>query len=163
MTVEQVIAEFNRRDLLQSRSAGAVDCSPLREASRVSPRERSRRPVPAARGPERRQEHAHVSVSMAPGLSRRELLSGGVTKAVLAAPVISTFFAADAYASGIASADCRPVGFSCESLPDCCDEALGRDCQGGVCCIEELGTGCVTDDDCCPSATGGCVGGTCAE
>ena len=102
------------------------------------------------------------------GLSRRALLGSGVTKAVLAAPVISTFFAAGAYASGVSASaafgegGCKTVGYSCRVPADCCEEGLeNTDCENGACCIRKLKTGCTTDDDCCSTATGGCVDGTC--
>jgi hypothetical protein len=105
------------------------------------------------------------------GVSRRELLGGGITKAMLAAPVISTFFAAGAYASGpsasaaFGAGGCKTVGYSCAVTNDCCGGASLRRCQtmGGprtVCCVKKNSPGCVTAADCC-DAGDVCVAGTC--
>lgn len=65
--------------------------------------------------------------------SRRELIRGGATKLVFTAPLVSTFFATGAYASGVGSADCRPIGFSCTVDADCCDGEL---CSGDPKCCD---------------------------
>lgn len=101
------------------------------------------------------------------GLSRREFIEGGVTKAVLAAPVISTFFAAGAFASGpsasaaFGTGGCKNIGYSCAVAGDCCDNPSVTDCEGGTCCIQVNKTGCVNDSQCCSAAASGCVAGTC--
>ena len=70
-------------------------------------------------------------------LSRREVLTGGVGKAMLVAPVISTFFAAGAYASGPSFSaawgvgDCKNLGYSCTVVGDCCAGAGA--CTGSKC------------------------------
>lgn len=99
-------------------------------------------------------------------LSRREVLSGGIGRALVAAPVISTFFAAGAYASGpsasaaFGEAACKNIGYSCGSATDCCEGPPDRGCVSSTCCVENDQDGCVTDADCC---VGGdtCVAGKC--
>ena len=105
---------------------------------------------------------------MARGLSRRELLSGGVTKAILAAPVISTFFATGAFASGPSASaafgegECKNTGYSCVVKQDCCQGGpINHECEAATCCLKKNVSGCVTDDDCCAEATSGCIAGTC--
>lgn len=102
-------------------------------------------------------------------LSRRELIGSGMTKAILAAPVISTFFAAGAYASGPSASaafgtdgggDCKTVGYSCAAQGDCCDGGTTTDCEASSCCLNPGEAGCTVDSDCCQSKT--CSGGTCA-
>jgi len=99
-------------------------------------------------------------------ISRRELLGGGVTKAMLAAPVISTFFAAGAHASGPSASGaygpggCKEGQYSCFVDTDCCQSPVDRKCENGVCCVK-LNQPCNTDNDCCPSAGSGCDGGIC--
>ena len=88
-------------------------------------------------------------------LSRRELLRGGVTKLVFVAPVISTFFAAGAYASGpsasaaLGPGGCKEGGYSCTVNGDCCD----NECNAGICqedpSCQGVGELCFTDEDCC--------------
>ena len=88
-------------------------------------------------------------------ISRRELLGGGVTKAMLAAPVISTFFAAGAHASGpsasaaFGAGGCKTVGYSCTVNSDCCEFETRTGCPDGVCCIQHTQSGCTVDADCC--------------
>lgn len=100
-------------------------------------------------------------------LSRRELLSGGATKLALAAPVISTFFATGAYASGpsasgaFGDAGCKTVGYSCSVQGDCCENNNDTDCEGGSCCFNPGEMGCTVDADCCQAKL--CVSGTCAN
>ena len=96
-------------------------------------------------------------------LSRRELLGSGVSKLVFIPPVISTFFAVGAYASGgsgLYSWDCKFVGFSCIVKDDCCGSGgvgMGTDCQAGACCKEFMEP-CTADAECC---SGGCMNSTC--
>ena len=95
------------------------------------------------------------------GLTRRELVRGGVMKAVLAAPLISTFFARPAFASTVSphgAGGCRNVGYSCTANVDCCESGAGdTECQSSECCIlQDKGT-CTTDADCCTGLT--CDGG----
>ena len=100
------------------------------------------------------------------GLSRRELLGGGVSKAVLAAPVISTFFAAGAYASGPSASGafgpggCKESQYSCFIDTDCCQAPANRKCEAGMCCVK-LNQPCDSDSDSCSSAGSGCLGGIC--
>lgn len=69
--------------------------------------------------------------------SRREILRGGVGKAMLAAPVISTFFATGAYASGPSfsaawgAGGCKNIGYSCVVNGDCCAGSSG--CVASTC------------------------------
>jgi len=106
-----------------------------------------------------------------PAPSRREILGGGVTKAVLAAPVISTFFAAGAYASGPSASaaygagGCKTVGYSCTINSDCCEGGTTTACQdeGGAtktCCVQHNRSGCEEDADCC-NLTDQCIAGFC--
>lgn len=149
--VHDAIAGFRDRDLLlveQSASFLSGDVQPQR----------------ASHYRARKQSH---------GLSRRELIGSGVTQAMLAAPVISTFFAAGAYASGPSASKafgiddegpCKTVGYSCAVQLDCCQEipaAPEQFCEAGQCCIVEGESGCVNDAQCCSAATAGCVEGTC--
>ncbi len=100
------------------------------------------------------------------GLSRRELLSGGVKTVVLTAPVISTFFAAGAYASGpsasgaFGTGGCKTIGYSCTVNNDCCEPNTKTACQDGVCCVQHNEAGCTTDADCC-NGPDVCNAGTC--
>lgn len=147
-SVQRVIAELQTLDLLQGTSAEQVHktkspwwtkAPPVRAASVV---------LSHQVGPERAR------------LSRRELLRGSVTKLVFIAPVISTFFATGAYASGVGSADCRPINFSCTVTEDCCDFGAQVKCDtDDKCCIKKNRTGCVADEDCCIGDV--CNAGTC--
>jgi hypothetical protein len=100
------------------------------------------------------------------GVSRRELLGGGITTAIIAAPVISTFFAAGAYASGPSASGaygpggCKTIGYSCAINTDCCEPDTKTACQEGKCCVQPNESGCRGDDDCC-NANDQCIGGTC--
>ena len=88
-------------------------------------------------------------------LSRRQLLCGGVTKLIFVAPVISTFFAAGAYASGPSASaafgpgGCKEGGYSCTVNGDCCE----NECTGGICqedpACQGVGEICFVDEDCC--------------
>lgn len=103
--------------------------------------------------------------------SRREVLGGGATKLLLTAPLISTFFAAGAYASGPSASaafgpgGCKTVGYSCGNVTNCCD-FLDRGCldQGGPdgkeCCVKHGASGCDSNEECC-NATDTCVAGAC--
>ena len=69
-------------------------------------------------------------------LSRRELLGSGMGKMIFVAPVISTFFAAGAYASGPSASaafgdgGCKNVGYSCAVDEDCCtNDCIAETCQ----------------------------------
>ena len=103
--------------------------------------------------------------------SRRELLSRGATRAALAAPVVSTFFATGALASGpsysaaFGEGGCKTVGYSCAVNADCCQPGTSATCQdqGGptkTCCVQHSRPGCVIDNDCC-NAGDVCNAGTC--
>ncbi len=106
------------------------------------------------------------------GLSRRAMLTRSTTKMLLAPPIISTFFATGAYASGPSAsaafdgAGNKNVGYSCTVDTDCSgnDPEQNTLCWEATktCCIKKQKTGCVTDADCCPDALSGCVAGTCA-
>ena len=93
-------------------------------------------------------------------LSRRELLGSGLPKLVFIPPVISTFFAVGAYASGgsgLVSWDCKFVGFSCIVQADCCESPDDTDCQAGACCTK-IGMDCTVDAECCSN---NCLGSLC--
>ncbi|UCF32398.1 MAG: PqqD family protein [Phycisphaerales bacterium] len=166
--VHRVIARLNEKGLLQAESSGSADeansmkpvpaCAIVDQQDRSMNAQRADTALPAA----------HPTEPSGQGLSRRALLGSSVTKAALAAPVISTFFAAGAYASGPSASGafgpggCKTVGYSCAVPADCCEEgAENTDCEDGVCCIRKGKVGCTIDDDCCSTATGGCVDGTC--
>lgn len=116
---------------------------------------------------------AMVESARMPGTlpSRREVLGGGATKLLLTAPLISTFFAAGAYASGPSASaafgpgGCKTVGYSCGNVNQCCDK-VDRGCkdQGGPhgkeCCVKHGVSGCDGAEDCCIS-TDTCVAGVC--
>ena len=107
----------------------------------------------------------------APGLTRRELVGGGVAKLVFVAPVISSFCAASAYAnasnpihpgSPLGPGGCKNVGYSCAVKQDCCGDGLAlTDCLGNVCCVKSNKTGCVIDTDCCNFPADTCNAGVC--
>ena len=100
------------------------------------------------------------------GVSRRELLGGGITTAIIAAPVISTFFAAGAYASGPSASGaygiggCKTIGYSCVVNGDCCESGTKTACQEGKCCVQHNESGCMGDETCC-NANDVCIGGVC--
>lgn len=103
-------------------------------------------------------------------LSRRELLGSGMGKLMFVAPVISTFFAAGAYASGPsasaafstdANGGCKTIGYSCAVNNDCCEDPIKTKCDiDSTCCIQLNEAGCTTLDDCCNPASS-CTAGTC--
>jgi hypothetical protein len=166
--VHRVIAKLDEKGLLQAESSGSADeantMKPGPEYATVDQQDRSMK----AERTDSTLPAADPTETASQGLSRRALLGSSVTKAALAAPVISTFFAAGAYASGPSASGafgdggCKTVGYSCAVPADCCLEGTeNTDCEDGVCCIRKGKTGCTTDDDCCSTATGGCVGGTC--
>jgi PqqD family protein of HPr-rel-A system len=166
--VHQVIAQLNEKGLLHEEGTGSGDMvNPLKRVQ-VSADADEQNETAMTKRAGGALSAATPTEAAGQGFSRRALLGGGVTKAVLAAPVISTFFAAGAYASGVSASaafgegGCKTVGYSCAVPADCCEEGLeNTDCEDGACCIRKLKTGCTTDDDCCSTATGGCVAGTC--
>jgi hypothetical protein len=89
------------------------------------------------------------------GPSRRELLNSGATRAILAAPVISTFFATGANASGpsysaaFGPGGCKTVGYSCSTSNDCCGGGPETACEDFKCCYKADGGPCDSDADCC--------------
>ena len=88
-----------------------------------------------------------------PSPGRRDVLSHGV-KLAFVAPVLSTFFAKDAYA---ATYSCYPAGHACPGNEPCCN---GLSCNNGTCgdpCVES-GELCFFDSDCC---SGDCQLGVC--
>lgn len=85
--------------------------------------------------------------------SRRDVIRRG-SKLAFTAPIISTFYASQAYA---ANYSCYAEGHSCEGAEPCCGDLS---CNGGECspyCVE-TGDLCFTDADCCSSK---CNNGTC--
>ena len=165
--VDSVIAELEDRDLLhqhcvvadqQLLSSVSAHAEPLRQ--RIS-----------TKSPACNVQQADATETADRGISRRELLSCGVTKGVLAAPVISTFFAAGAFASGGlpngASFDlaCADLGSACVVIDDCCDyNGFQLECDtstcgpGKCCCVKATDGPCTTDADCC-DLTKSCVAG----
>ncbi len=103
------------------------------------------------------------------GPSRRELLNSGATRAILAAPVISTFFATGANASGpsysaaFGPGGCKTPGYSCVTPQDCCINPPDGLCHETnlVCCVKTDKAGCNKDEDCCEYPTASCNAGTC--
>lgn len=97
--------------------------------------------------------------------SRREVLSGTAAKLVYTAPLISTFFATGAYASGpsasaaFGAGGCKTIGYSCGTVSDCCVDASDGKCQSSTCCLKKGESTCDHDADCCDGNT--CTGGTC--
>lgn len=78
--------------------------------------------------------------------SRREVLRHG-GKLAFAAPILSTFYASQAYA---ANYSCYAEGHTCAGAEPCCGDLS---CNGGVCSEYCVSTGdpCFTDADCCSS------------
>jgi hypothetical protein len=148
--VERVVAEFRKRDLLQEE-----DAEPASVVSSERKPSKTQRGLDKPRGP-----------------SRRELLSGGVTKLVFMAPVISTFVATGAHAvasnpinpnySATGAGGCANPGYSCTANADCCGGGTAlTGCEGNVCCIKNNKSGCFRDSDCCSGLT--CSAGTCID
>lgn len=165
--VANVLAELRRRKLLQDGRGASVQRSPgnavpITDAAHGNSGSRQGQTAAA----KRKAGHERPNQSARSALSRRQLLGGGMGTAVLAAPVISTFFATGAYASGPSASgafgdDCKNVGYSCSVAGDCCDGGSVTDCEGSECCINVNNSGCTSDGDCCSNATGGCVAGDC--
>lgn len=97
------------------------------------------------------------------GVSRREVLRSTTGKVVLAAPLISTFFAAAACASAPASGPggCKLLGFSCTTGEQCCVLPPDGKCENGTCCVKNTRPGCEFDSDCCDYPIDTCVDGVC--
>ena len=88
-----------------------------------------------------------------PGTSRRDAIREGAKLAIVA-PVVSTFFARQAYAVNYS---CYVEGHACGGAEPCCDVLA---CNNGVCskyCVP-AGEPCFTDSECC---SGDCRRGTC--
>ena len=142
-SVQRVIAELSILELVEGAPVEPISESnvPWWTAAPLEPLASSSPPTVDRPGPLR--------------LSRRELLRGGVTKLVFVAPVISTFFAAGAYASGLSASaafgpgGCKEAGYSCTVNGDCCD----NECTAGICQVDPacqgVGEICFTDEDCC--------------
>ncbi len=93
--------------------------------------------------------------------SRRDFLRGGATKALIAAPIISTFFVRPAYASTVSphgAGGCKNIGFSCQINIDCCDNTSRVKCEANTCCVKH-NEACDSSDECCAGRT--CTAGTC--
>lgn len=76
--------------------------------------------------------------------SRREVIRRG-SKLAFSAPIISTFYASQAYA---ANYSCYGEGHACGGAEPCCGDLS---CNGGECspyCVS-VGDPCFTDADCC--------------
>lgn len=104
--------------------------------------------------------------------SRRELLCGGTAKLIYTAPLISTFFATGACASGPsaslafgtdAGGGCKTIGYSCSINNDCCQNPARTKCRSADnnCCCQHLEVCCTVDADCC-NAGDTCNSGTCS-
>ena len=84
--------------------------------------------------------------------SRRDVLRHG-GKLAFAAPIISTFYASQAYA---ANYSCYAEGHSCQGAEPCCADLS---CNGGECspfCVT-AGDQCFTDSDCCSAVVHKCA------
>ena len=148
-SVERVIAELRTLELLQGAPVAAMNKRNVPCWTKAPPE------------PEAPSVLPRVGTSEELRLSRRQLLRGGVTKLVFVAPVISTFFAAGAYASGPsasaafgtdAGGDCKNIGYSCTIKDDCCTVVgEAQDCDANVCCVDVTGP-CSTNGDCCSNS-----------
>lgn len=161
-SVERVIAELRTLDLVQGAPVEPMNKRHVPWWTKAPPEPAASSVLPPA-GPTEELR-----------LSRRQLLRGGVTKLVFVAPVISTFFAAGAYASSpdpsaFGAGGCKNLTFSCVVNTDCCDNDDCLACRtqfgGGidVCCIRKNCAGCTTDAECCEEADLGCIAGTCTS
>lgn len=109
------------------------------------------------------QEPATQPASRLP--SRREMLCGGTAKLIYTAPLISTFFASGACASGpsasgaFGAGGCKTLGYSCGNINDCCIENADGRCQNSKCCLKVTKGPCDSDGDCCTGLT--CEAETC--
>ena len=169
--VRSVLADLRDKGLLKDEEAGSGSFAEQlkRDLAPVDANDQTRTTTAS-----RSASSATCSTILETGgreLSRRELLGGGATKAMLAAPVISTFFAAGAYASGPSASGafgtdiggpCKTIGYSCAVNADCCgfQENKAR-CQADVCCIKSGEAGCVDDVDCCEYPAETCDAGVC--
>lgn len=153
-SVQRVIAELQTLDLLEGNAAEPMNPATV-PCWTESPAEQRNRPA-----------HPEVGEARPLRLSRRQLLGCGVTKIVFVAPVISTFFASGAYASGpsasaaFGTGGCKTVGYSCSVNGDCCEGGTKTACQTGTCCVQHNETGCTSDADCC-NGPDVCNSGTC--
>ncbi len=141
--VLRVIAELSTLDLVQG--------APVEPMNKTKVPWWTKAPEPAASAVRTYQDGPEPV-----RLSRRELLRGGVTKLAFAAPVIATFFASGAYASGgngLFSFDCKLNGFSCTADGDCCQDPAAQDCEFNECC-KPNGQPCDTDAECCSNTCG---------
>ena len=142
--VQRVIAELGILELLQNAPVEPMNKRNVPWWTKASPAPAGFSVLPQGDHPEQSR------------LSRRELLGGGMRKLVFVAPVISTFFAAGAFASpGLCSPCGNLGGCSCTVDADCCGTL---DCCGGQCRIPGEGSGCTTHADCC---SGECEEGGC--
>ena len=166
--VDSVIAQLHNRDLLHQHYAVPYQQSLSSVAAHAEPpRQRMSTKSSAGRVPQ-----GDATETAGRRISRRELLSSGVIKGVIAAPVISTFFAAGAFASGPGLPDggsfdpaCADLGSPCTEISDCCDYSgfqLGCDTStcgpGKCCCVKATDGPCTIDSDCCDLAKN-CVAG----
>ena len=164
--VQRAIKDLTKRDLLME-SADACPPSPRRPArpdnSTEDPVNSEELVCPTAG--DASAEAAPVDRCTSTKPSRREVLCGGATKIILGAPIISTFFATGAYASGpsasaaFGAAGCKTIGYSCSTGSDCCIDADDAKCQSSTCCLKKGESPCDADADCCDGNS--CTGGTC--
>ena len=164
--VYRALEDLAKRDLLLE-SPDALPFSPRRaahSANSTETRVNSNELVCPSAG-DASYEAAPVDRCTSTKPSRREVLCGGATKIALAAPVISTFFATGAFASGPSASaawgagGCKNTGYSCAVKTDCCQVgAEDQDCDSSTCCVDAGGP-CGTDGDCCAPNT--CTLSTC--
>lgn len=153
-SVHRVIAELTALDLVQGASVAPMNESTIPQWTKA-------RSEPTASN-----LSSMVGLPQELRLSRRMLLHGGVSKLAFVAPVISTFFASGAFASGVSASaafgdgGCKNVGYSCAVNNDCCEGGTRTACQVDTCCVQHLQTGCKTDGDCC-NAPDICIAETC--
>lgn len=142
-SVQRVVAELRTLDLLEGAPAEPLNAATVPCWTESLPEQpaHAARPEPGETQPLR--------------LSRRQLLECGVVKIVFVAPVISTFFASGAYASGpsasaaFGAGGCKTVNYSCTVNADCCEGGTKTACQEGTCCVQHNETGCLVNTDCC--------------
>ncbi len=150
--VQHIVDELYNRELID-------DFGPPRptglEHGAAGTGEFSPRVGPGPAAPEERFNHR------ADRFTRREVVRGGVAKLVLAAPVVSTFFAQAACAtqpSAHGPGGCKNVNFSCASNAECCGSGQNNtECENNECCIRLNKGVCQEDADCCAGLT--CDGG----
>ena len=160
-TVENLVDDCAGRLEVESVEAAAIVNDALSTLHAQELLEERTDPHPLNRSAPPRQTSAADGAEPPATPSRRDFLRGGAKKALIAAPIISTFFIRPAYASTVSphgTGGCKNVGFSCDLNADCCEEPARTKCQSNVCCVK-LNQACDVDDPCCDGNT--CIAGTC--